>query len=76
MKKPTDFAILAIGLYVFHQIILPVILFDYVSFIDSLKYFTGAQVLVTEDYYRGVQKSSTLSLGGSSIWPWWGPWSL
>ena len=63
MKKPADFAILAIGIYVFHQIILPVILFDYVSFIDSLKYFTPIGPL-TEDYYRGGTEKFHAVLGG------------
>ncbi len=62
MKKPADFAILAIGIYVFHQIILPVILFDYVTFIDSLKYFTPIGPL-TEGYYEGTEKFHAV-LGG------------
>ena len=40
MKKPGDLAILAIGIYVFHQIVLTVLLLDYWSFVDSLKWFT------------------------------------
>ncbi len=40
MKKPADLAILAIGIYVFHQIVLSVVLLDYVTFADSLKWFT------------------------------------
>ena len=40
MKKPSDLAILAIGIYVFHQIVLSVVLLDYVTFADSLKWFT------------------------------------
>ena len=40
MKKPSDLAILAIGIYVFHQIVLSVVLLDYYSFVDSLKWFT------------------------------------
>lgn len=40
MKKPADLAILAIGLYIFHQIVLSVVLLDYVNFTDALKYFT------------------------------------
>ena len=55
MKKPSDLAILAIGIYVFHQIVLSVVLLDYVSFIDSLKYFTPIEAL-TAEYYGGVEK--------------------
>jgi hypothetical protein len=49
MKKPADLAILAIGVYVFHQIVLSTILLDYVSFSDSLKWFTPIGPL-QEDY--------------------------
>ena len=40
MKKPSDLAILAIGIYVFHQIVLSVVLLDYVTVAESLKWFT------------------------------------
>jgi hypothetical protein len=49
MKKPADLAILAIGVYVIHQIVLSAILLDYVSFTDSLKWFTPIGPL-QEDY--------------------------
>jgi hypothetical protein len=62
MKKSADLAILAIGLYIFHQIILPVVLFDYLSLIDSLKYFTPIGPL-TGDYYSGKEKFHAV-LGG------------
>ena len=62
MKKISDLAIIAIGLYVVHQIILPVVLVDQVSFIDTLKYFTPIGPL-TEDYYEGKDKFYAV-LGG------------
>jgi membrane-bound metal-dependent hydrolase YbcI (DUF457 family) len=55
MKKPADLAILAIGIYVFHQIVLSVVLLDYVTVAESLKWFTPIGPL-TEDFYGGVEK--------------------
>ena len=62
MKKNSDLAILAIGLYVFHQIVLSVVLLDYVTFTHSLKNFTPIEAL-TADYYGGVEKFYAV-LGG------------
>lgn len=45
MKKPADFAILAIGIYVFHQIVLSAILSGSWSFFESIKYFTPIEAL-------------------------------
>lgn len=55
MKKPADFAILAIGIYVFHQIVLSVVLLDYVTVAESLKWFTPIGPLTVGEY-GGVEK--------------------
>lgn len=54
MKKTNDLAVLAIGVYVFHQIVLSVVVLDYVSFVDSLKWFTPIGALQSD--FAGAEK--------------------
>lgn len=57
MKKTSDLAILAIGIYVFNQIVLSVVMLDYVRFVDSLEYFTPFWALQSEARFEtGTEK--------------------
>lgn len=56
MKKPADIAILAIGVYIFHKIVLSVILLDYFSLSESLKRFTRIDILQQENFEWGTEK--------------------
>jgi len=72
MKKPSDLAILAIGIYVFHQIVLSVVLLDYYSFVDSLKWFSPIGALQsgvegTEKFFFVLEGIVNLAMVGVMV---------